>query len=237
MVTEVDRQIARSAELLNRTSDRYRGLSGRARQYKRSGFAKKVKRIAGALLAILIASAVWGFITPLGANGVLIVAGLLVAAFLLFAMLPTVPQVKAEKLAQADIKTLPLQTEIWLESQRKALPAPAVKLMDDIGVRLETLGPQLVGLSNDEPAAVEIRKLLSDHLPELVGGYRSIPEPMRREKRNGRIPDTQLVEGLSVIEREIGEMSDKLAAGKLDNFAIQNRFLELKYLEAKELGQ
>lgn len=237
MPTEVDRQIARSTELLNRSSERYRGLSGRARQYRRSGAAKKAKRIVAALLAILIGAAVWGFVSPLGASGVLIVLGMLILAVLLFGLLPTVPPVQAEKLAQADIRTLPLQTEIWLESQRKALPAPAVKLMDDIGMRLETLQPQLATLDNQDPAAVEIRRLLSDHLPELVKGYQSIPEPMRRQERNGRVPDRQLVEGLGVIEREIGEISEKLASGNLDSFAIQNRFLELKYQEAKELGQ
>jgi hypothetical protein len=238
MSSDVDRYIAeRVNPTLERTSARYRGLSGRARQYRRTGWAKKAKRIMTAVLAVLVASAVWGFVSPLGANGVMIVFGLMILAIIAFALLPTVPQVKPEKLAEADIKTLPLQTEIWLESQRKALPAPAARLLDDIGVRLETLSPQLQTLNNQDPAAVEIRKLLSDHLPELVGGYRSIPESLRTTERNGRVPEKQLVEGLGLIEREIAEMSENLAQGDFDRLATQNRFLELKYQEAKPLDE
>src|SRR3546814_2213359 len=126
-------------------------------------------------------------------------------------MLPAVPQVRREKLADADLKSLPLQTEIWLESQRKALPAPAIKLIDSIGVRLETLAPQLQSLDQNEPAALEVRRLLSDHLPELVTGYQSIPEPLRRQERNGRVPENKLMEGLEVMDREIGSMTENLA--------------------------
>lgn len=50
------------------------------------------------------------------------------------------------------------------------------------------------------------------------------------------MPETQLIEGLSVIDAEIGRMSEQLASGDLDKLATQNRFLELKYQEAKELG-
>lgn len=237
MATDVDRQIARSQELLRRVSDDGRSLSRRAKQYRRSGVATKCKRIGAALIAILVGAGIWGFVMPLGVTGVMVVLGLLVAAFLLFSVLPTVPEVKRETLAEANLQTLPLQTEIWLEGQRKALPAPAITLVDSIGTRLETLTPQLAKLNPQEPAAVEIRKLLSDHLPELVTGYQSIPEPMRREERNGRVPEKQLIEGLTVIDSEIDRMTEQLAAGDLDKLATHNRFLELKYQEARELGQ
>jgi hypothetical protein len=146
------------------------------------------------------------------------------------------PNVTMAKLGETDLKTLPLKTEIWLESQRKALPAPAIPILDAIGIRLETLAPQLARLNPQEPAALEVRRLLSDHLPELVTGYQSIPAPLRAQPRNGRVPDAQLVEGLSVIEQEIGTMTEQLASGDLDKLAAHNRYLEVKYLEAKELG-
>ncbi|WP_336958238.1 hypothetical protein [Sphingobium aquiterrae] len=231
-------QVLADAEaVLRRHSDRGRSLSARARARRNAGIMKKLGRIAGAVLAILVGAMVAGWFLPLGTNGVMIVLALLLAAVLLFALLPTERQVKVEKLAETDLKALPLQTEIWLESQRKALPAPAVQLADSIGVRLETLAPQLEKLNPQEPVAVELRRLLSDHLPELVSGYRSIPEPMRREERNGRVPEKQLIEGLGVIDREIAQVTEKLASGDLDRLATQNRFLELKYEEAKALGR
>ena len=232
-----DRVLADAEAVLRRHGERGRSLSTRARQRRNAGLMRKVKLAAGAIVAVLIASAVVGFVIPLGASGVMIVLGAMIAAVLLIALLPTERRVRTEALADSALTALPLQTEIWLENQRKALPAPAVTLVDSIGVRLETLAPQLERLNPQEPAALEIRKLLADHLPELVTGYQSIPVPLRREERNGRVPDAQLVEGLQVIDAEIERMSEQLASGDLDKLAAQNRFLELKYQEAKELGQ
>lgn len=198
---------------------------------------RKAKWALWAVLAILIASAVTGFIIPLGTTGVMIALGIMVAALLLIAAVPSEPRVRTQTLASVPLPALPLQTEIWLDNQRKALPAPAVTLADSIGVKLETLGPQLERLTDQEPAAQEIRKLLSDHLPELVTGYESIPAALRREERNGRIPEQQLVEGLGVIDSELARISENLASGDIDKLAVQNRFLELKYQEAKELGR
>ena len=198
---------------------------------------RKAKWAFWSILAILIGSMVAGFFIPLGTTGVMIALGLIVAALLLIVLLPSEPRVRTQALAAAPLTALPLQTEIWLDNQRKALPAPAVTLADSIGVKLETLAPQLERLGEREPAAQEIRKLLSDHLPELVTGYESIPASLRREERNGRVPEQQLVEGLTVIDGELARISETLASGDIDKLAVQNRFLELKYQEAKELGR
>src|SRR3546814_2007792 len=103
-------------------------MTRRTRKYRHSGLARKARRILFAAIAIVVAAAIWGFITPLGGSGLLIVVGLLILSTLLFAMLPAVPQVRREKLADADLKSLPLQTEIWLESQRKALDRKSTRL-------------------------------------------------------------------------------------------------------------
>ncbi|HEX7782925.1 MAG TPA: hypothetical protein VF509_08975 [Sphingobium sp.] len=232
-----DQVLADAEAILRRHSERGQSLSTRARARRNAGIMRKLGRITAVAFAILMAAMVTGWFIPLGANGVMIVLAALTLATLLVALLPSERTVKATALAETDLKALPLQTEIWLESQRKALPAPAVKLIDSIGVRLETLAPQLSRLNPQEPAAVEVRKLLSDHLPELVTGYQSIPEPLRREERNGRVPEQQLIDGLSVIDGEIDRMTEQLASGDLDKLATQNRFLELKYQEAKALGE
>jgi hypothetical protein len=234
-MSDVDDLIQRSNELIQRTSERYRSASARGRAHKRQDLMSRLKRMILAAVAVVIGATIFGFITPLGSTGLLVVMGLLLAC-LLFAFVPAMPNVTPEKLGETDLKTLPLKTEIWLESQRKALPAPATPILDAIGVRLETLAPQLARLNPQEPAAMEVRRLLSDHLPELVTGYQSIPAPLRNQPRNGRVPDAQLVEGLSVIEQEIATMTEQLASGDLDKLAAHNRYLEIKYQEAKELG-
>ncbi|WP_449474144.1 hypothetical protein [Sphingobium chungangianum] len=232
-----DRVLADAEAVLHRHGERGRSLSARARQRRGAALLRKMKWAFWSVLAILIGSMVAGFFIPLGTTGVMIALGVMVAALLLIAALPSEPRVRTQALAAAPISALPLQTEIWLDNQRKALPAPAVALADSIGVKLETLAPQLERLTDQEPAAQEIRKLLSDHLPELVTGYESIPVPLRRQERNGRVPEQQLVEGLNVIDTELARISETLASGDIDKLAVQNRFLELKYQEAKELGR
>ncbi|MDT7533523.1 hypothetical protein OVY48_08815 [Sphingobium sp. SA2] len=231
-----ERVLADAEAVLRRHSERGQSLSARARQRRNAGRMRKVKYAFWAVLAVLLGSVVAGFVLPLGTTGVMIALVVMIAALLLIALLPTETKVKSEALAQTPLTALPLQTEIWLENQRKALPAPAITLVDSIGVKLETLAPQLERLDPQDPAAQDVRRLLSDHLPELVTGYQSIPQPMRREERNGRVPEQQLIDGLGVIDAEIARMSEQLASGDLNKLATQNRFLELKYQEAKELG-
>lgn len=237
MVSEVDEIVNRAHELIERTSERYRTVNARSRARARQDLMTRLKRMILAAAAVIIGAVIAGFIHPIGTTGFLIVLGLLIAS-LAFAFVPTMETAVAPaKLVDTDLKALPLKTEIWLESQRKALPAPAAPILDAIGNRLDTLAPQLARLDPKEPAALEIRRLLADHLPELVTGYQSIPVPLRSQPRNGRVPDAQLVEGLSVIEQEIGTMTQQLATGDLDKLAAHNRYLELKYQEARELGE
>lgn len=237
MASEVDDIVLKANELIARTSAQYQRSSKRIARTGRD-FAGRIKRMILAVAAVLIGAAIAGMVMGgIGTTGVLLVLGLLIAC-LASAFIPTVETVvEPSKLAQTDLKALPLKTEIWLDNQRRALPAPAIPIINAIGTRLETLAPQLARLDPREPAALEIRRLLSDHLPELVTGYQSIPQPLRHTPRNGRVPDAQLVEGLSVIEQQIGTMTENLASGDLDKLATTNRYLELKYQEAKQLGE
>ena len=238
MASEVDEVILKASETMSRVAERYSGTGARGRAMRSKDLMTRLMRMALAAAAVIIGASVAGFImNGIGGTGLLIVLGLLIAC-LAFAFIPTTETpVETARLAEIDLKALPLKTEIWLESQRKAMPGAAAKVIDAIESRLETLAPQLMKLDQKEPAAVEIRRLLSDHLPQLVTGYQSIPAPLRSQPRNGRVPDAQLVEGLSVIEQEIATMTEQLASGDLDNLAAQNRFLEMKYIEAKELGE
>jgi len=237
MASEVDEVIRKANELIARTSARYQ-RSGRKLARLRRDLTTRLKRMILAVATVLVGAGIAGFVFGgIGTMGVLLVMGLLVAC-LAFAFIPTEERIlEPGRLAQADLGTLPYKTEIWLDNQRRALPAPAIPIVNAIGNRLETLAPQLAKLDPREPAAVEVRRLLSDHLPELVTGYQSIPEPLRHVPRNGRVPDAQLVEGLSVIEQEIADMTAQLAHGDLDKLAAHNRYLELKYQEAKQLGE
>ena len=231
MPTDVDHQLARAGELLDRTRERYSSVSRRSAQRRNAEVVRRVGRIALADGAIIVAAIVAGLMLPAGIGmfGALGVMALLIVATLLFAIFPLTAAPNVEQLAQTPLKALPLTTERWLESQRPALPAPVRSLVDSIGVKLETLAPQLATLDDNSPAAGEVRKLLGEQLPELVKGYGRVPEPLRRVERNGLTPDQQLAQGLQVIDDEISQMSAQLAQGDLDLLATRGRYLQIKY--------
>ncbi|KQN22029.1 MULTISPECIES: hypothetical protein [unclassified Sphingomonas] len=233
-MSEVDDAIASARASWSRISDD-RGAVGAARMPTRArarntqAIGKRLTRIVVADAVILIAAMVIGWVVPLGIGGAMLVMALLVAATLLFAVWPAERAPTPERLASVDIKALPRQTERWLEAQRPALPAPAVTLVDRIGLRLETLAPQLARFADDAPEAIEVRKLVGEQLPAFVKEYERVPQALRTTPRNGRTPDAELVAGLSLIEQEIGEMTQRLAQDDLDTLATRGRFLEMKY--------
>ncbi|WP_241491774.1 hypothetical protein [Sphingomonas endophytica] len=157
------------------------------------------------------------------------VAAAIVALTVLVLRKRPAPVPTPEKIAQAELKTLPAQTARWLEAQRPALPAPAVTLVERLDRRLDTLAGQLATLDDDSPVAGEIRRLVGEQLPAFVADYARVPPTMRATPRNGKTPDQQLVEGLGVIEREMGDISARLAQGDLDALETKRRFLEVKY--------
>lgn len=219
----------------NASLDRQRGREpvirmNRPRGRRRGDTVRNRLIAIGVVNAILlIVASVVGFVVPIGLFGALAVLLLMVAATLAIAFAPTGAPPTFEKLREAPVAALPAQTGAWLDAQRPALPAPAIGLVDQIGVRLDTLGPQLATLDPETPAAAEVRKLVGERLPDFVRDYQRVPPPLRTIPRNGKTPDAQLVDGLKLIEHEIGEMSNQLAQGDLDALATRGRFLEIKY--------
>ncbi|MBX3563376.1 MAG: hypothetical protein KF730_02250 [Sphingomonas sp.] len=231
-MTDVDRLSARASELIERSRAQLPATAAeqRMRRRRESEVVRRVGRIAMADGAILVGAIIFALaVAPLGAMGAFLVALLLIAATLLFAVLPAGSALQAEQLGQVPLKALPKTTEAWLDTQRKALPAPVLGLVDSIGVKLEILSPQLAQLDEQSPAAMEVRKLIGEQLPDLVKGYARVPEPLRRIERGGLTPDQQLAQGLQVIDDEIAEMSTQLAQGDLDLLATRGRYLQIKY--------
>jgi len=128
-----------------------------------------------------------------------------------------------------DVRALVGRTELWLEGQRHALPPPAVKLIDQIGVQLDGLAVQLAEVDQQHPKAVEVRRLVGQHLPDVIEGYRKIPPSLRHEAHAGTTPTAQFIGGLSTISDEIDSINRQLAMGAIDQLSITTRFLDYKY--------
>lgn len=231
--SDVDAQIERAREVMARISADYTGTGKRVRRKARSA-GRKLVRVLVANALILLAAMVAGFFVPLGLFGGLAVMLLMAAVTIGIMLAPSERVVTEEKLRQVDVRALPAQTERWLERQRPALPPPARTLVDQIGVRLETLSPQLANVPNDGEAADELRRLIGEQLPAFLGDYQKVPPPLRGQVRNGRTPDAQLVDGLKLIDQEIAIMTERLAQGNLDSLQTRGRYLEMKYRDGEQ---
>ena len=207
----------------------------KSRAMRRAYLWGKISRAAVAVGAVLIGAGIVGtIIDGIGFSGVMITALAVGAAAYAFVRYPKMPMPTTESLRQTDLATLAGKTEMWLEAQRPALPAPAVNLMQDIGLRLDQLAPQLQTLDDNDPAAREVRKLVGEHLPELINGYKRIPETLKRKEHGGKTPEQQLVDGLKLIDREIETMTGQILRGELDKLATRGRYLEIKYDQPSE---
>ena len=231
-MSEVDDAIAAARSSWARISNADDGLFAPTRRRDRAtqAIGQRLTRIAIADAAILVAAFVIGLIVPLGIIGAFLVMIALIAATVTLAVWPGEGRVAApEKLRTVDIKALPAQTERWLGAQRQSLPATARAVVDRIGTRLDVLSPQLGKVDPDTEAAHDIRRLVGEQLPAFVNDYHQVPATLRTTPRNGKTPDAELVDGLALIEREIAEMTERLAQGDLDKLSTRGRFLELKY--------
>ncbi|MBU3079224.1 hypothetical protein KOF26_15300 [Sphingomonas sp. XMGL2] len=219
-------------EAVHRISPEGRKLARRRAERRRAAFLRIARRLIAATAAIFVAVLAAGFVLgPIGLGGLMAaVLAMIIAWVAIVAWSVRDRDMPPERFVQTDLAQLPQRTESWLEAQRPALPAPAQRQVDQISLALEQLGPQLAALDPREPAAIEVRRLVGEELPELVRGYQRVPESLRRQPLNGGLsPDRQLADGLETIGEEIGRMNAQLATGDLHALATQQRYLELKY--------
>lgn len=217
----------------NRTGGRHRravSIGAGSAKIKKSYWMKRMRNVLIALFGIWVAAGIAGIIIDgIGFAGVMAV---LVASAVAIAVLGNYPKVRIPKRAdinKGNVQQMVGRTELWLEAQRPALPAPAVNLVDQIGVQLDGLGYQLEGIDQNHPKAQEIRNLVGEQLPEMVDAYRRIPGQLRGEKRAGSTPDQQLTDSLAKISGEIDSITRQLAEGSLDDLAIKSRYFDYKF--------
>lgn len=231
-----DRILREARQSLNhqRAGGRRVGSIGRrSAALKREHALRKLMRIGIATGVIVFGAMVAGLIIDgIGWTGIITAMLAIVAAIAFFGSFPRMKVPTRASLGGGDVRSLVGRTELWLESQRPALPAPAVQLVDQIGLQLDALGTQLDGIDQNTPAANEVRKLVGEHLPELVSSYTAIPRHLRGEERAGRTPDQELTESLGKISSEIDSVTRQLASGAIDNLAIKTRYLDYKYGDA-----
>jgi hypothetical protein len=191
---------------------------------KRGGY------FALAVFAIMTAASIIGVVlNGIGFVGVMAVAMAIIFAAIFFSQFPKVKIPKRADLGQGNPKQMVARTELWLESQRSALPAPAVALVDQLGTQLDALGAQLETMDTSHPAMAEVRELVGEYIPETIDNYRKIPAHLRSESHAGGTADERLVTSLTKLSGEVDRVTRRLAEGALDDLAVKSRYLEYRY--------
>ncbi len=229
---------ARQSRDFNREGGRRSGSIGRqSAALKRGHVLRKLGHIGLAVVGIVIAASVTGLIiNGIGWTGIILAFLATVVAIGTIGRNPRMAIPTRTTLAQGDLKSLVGRTEMWLEAQRYALPPPAIKLIDHIGLQLDALGLQLKDVDPLHPATAEVRKLVGEQLPGVVDGYRKIPDHLRYEERGGTNPNQQFMASLTLISGEIDSVTRQLASGAIDDLAITTRYLDYKYGTALDGG-
>lgn len=217
----------------NRAGGRHRrtaSIGKGSAKIKTQHLLKKLRNVMLAIFGIFVAAGIAGTIlNGIGFTGIMLTVLAAIVAVYVFSNYPKIKVPKRAELNKGDARQLVGRTEMWLESQRLALPAPAAKVVENMGVQLDALGLQLEAVPQDHPATREVRQLVGETLPEMIDSYRRIPANLRTEKRAGATPDQQLTEGLGKISKEIDHVTRQLAEGSLDDLAVKHRYLDYKY--------
>ncbi len=235
LTRESDRVIqdARRVRDDNRAGGRHRkaGSIGKgSADLKLRYWVKRALFLAAAIMSIVVAGSIAGLIlNGIGFWGVLMMALAAVVAIGVFALAPTPKPPSRAEIKQGNPQQMVARTELWLEAQRPALPPPAVKIVDQLGVQLDALGLQLEGLDANQPAMAEVRELVGEYIPETIENYRKVPEHLRGEEHAGGTADDRLVNSLTRLSGEVDRVTRRLAEGALDDLAVKSRYLDYRY--------
>lgn len=208
----------------------------RTRQRRNRDTGRRAKRILGALVAIFAGAFMWGLLlAPLGATGVMIVVALAILAVIVLGVYPKDRQQAAavETLSNAQVVH---RLDSRLIRERPALPAPALAQVDAISAQLPLLEKRLEALDPLDPLAQDARRLLAQHLPDLLDRYEKVPAAYRKQQDGGGLSvEDRLLSGLGAARGAIDDIGERLAKGDLDAFETQGRFIEDRYKDG-ELG-
>jgi len=199
------------------------------RRAKRSGFV-----MAGLLLALLAVSIyspglflAWIFAVP-----VILFAGIV----LMFQ--PTRHAKRMETEARLTPHTLPLpelavRAEEGLLERCDELPGRALPAADRIMAGLREIQPHLYELGPaDEALAGDIRRLVGQHLPQLVDSYLALPDQSRG---SGSESSRRFVESLDIVAGEMDHLLEQCCRDRQSSFDTHSRFIETRYREDDRL--
>jgi len=193
--------------------------------------AQRIATLAMAIGALVVATIAFGLIVgPIGFGGLFVVVLAILALLVLVSVWPQRKIVRVPYSEQLPTKAVVQQLGNLLSAERTALPAPAAREAEAIGAKLPLLEARLPTLDPLDPLARDARRLMGEHLPELIERYERVPAPYRLQRDNGGLTvDERLAASLRAANEALGEIGTKLVSQDRDAFETQGRFIESRY--------
>jgi hypothetical protein len=238
--TEIVAHSERFAQFAQRDDSRDLGTMVRRRPARRgtAATARKITHIAIAVAVVLVGMVVLGLVIDgIGLTGLFVALALMLAATLFIGLRPSpaarpVAPFKEDMSNQAVVQRL----GTLLSRHRAQLPPVAGQRADAIAAQLPMLERQLADLNPLDPLAQDARRLIGQHVPDLITRYERVPAQYRRERDgDGMSVDERLVSGLDAARSAIDDLGRQLSRQEVDEFQTQGRFVESRY-RSDELG-
>lgn len=231
---EMDNAIARFDQFARRDDGRELGALTRRQRPKRgtAALARRITYIGAALVALFVITIGVGLaVDGIGMGGLFLAAVLMLGMVLLIGLWPTPAQRPVEPYRedmtnQAVVRRL----GTFLERHRTQLPAGAGSRVSAIEAHLPMIESRVGALDPLDPLAQDARRLLGQHLPDLIERYERVPAQYRRERDGeGMSVDERLVSGLDAARAAVDDLGRRLAEQDVNAFETQGRFLESRY--------
>jgi hypothetical protein len=229
---QVTQAIARFDEVMGRLDQNAaaRGLREAPSARGRSAAILKLTALGMVLAAVVmitaLAGALMGGIGSLGVWTAITIALVAVGLFVFWPGEKVAVEYKEDMPANAVVRRL---GDI-LARKRNALPARAALQVDAISRQLPMLESQLGQSDALDPLALDARRLMGRHLPDLIERYERVPAAYRAERDGeGLTVDERLVQGLDAAKTALDDLGRALVRDDMDAFQTQGRFIENRY--------
>jgi len=240
MSFELERVLYETEDFLRRAigSPTRRTAKRRRAQRRWEEYGRRAKRSAIVFTVLLVALVGFAFFSPLSELlwTMALLALVMIAVVLMFQ--PTRHARRMEKEARLTPDTLPLPDlaarveEAMLESC-DALPGRALPSADRIMAGLRDIQPHLHDLGpKDEALSGEIRRLIGQHLPQLVDSYLALPDQSRASNAES---SRRFVESMNIVADEMDHLRERCCSEVQTDFDTQSRFIETRYREDDKL--
>ena len=168
-------------------------------------------------------------IDGIGFTGNFIAAGMIASVLLAFALWPA----RAKRPIEPYREDMPNQAVVQRFARlldRSRLPVVTAASVDAIGRQLPLLERQLGQLDPLDPVAQDARRLMGQHVPELIERYERLPAEQRRAPDGeGMSGDQHLAAGLRVAQEAVDDLARRLTRDEAQALEAQSRFLESRY--------